>query len=304
MKVIINPKYNHLYKEINSIPASFEETREIIYDGRNTLKQTYINDISVVIKRFKKPHIINRIAYSFFRKSKAARSFFYSLKLKEHGFETPEPIAMIEQYDHLLLTHSYYICLYNTGETVRPLMENLTESNQPKLKAFARYTVKLHQAGILHLDYSPGNILINKSSNGNYTFSLIDINRMKFYKRMISQQKICKSMRRLCTSHEVLSFIMSDYASLQGWDINKTISLSIHYTNNFFKSYIYRRATRKEKTKHIIIYIMIFRMLRFLRSVFPSKSSIFKAAQIREKKIYDNYLKKYDFQKIFSEDYA
>ena len=135
MRVIVNPKYTHLQKQIEEIPKFFADEGKVVYDGRNNLKR-----ISVV--------------YSYFRQSKAARSYIYSMELQKHGFNTPEPIAMIEQFQKGLLTNSYYVCCYDNGETVRYLMDGKVEGNEDKLLAFARYTFALHQAGILHLDDS------------------------------------------------------------------------------------------------------------------------------------------------------
>lgn len=76
MRVIVNPKYAHLQKEIEEIPRSFQKERDVVYDGRNVLKRIGLGSIDVVVKSFKKPHIINRVVYSFFRQSKAERSIF------------------------------------------------------------------------------------------------------------------------------------------------------------------------------------------------------------------------------------
>jgi len=32
------------------------------------------------------------------RQSKAERSYIYSMEIQQHGFDTPEPVAMIEQF--------------------------------------------------------------------------------------------------------------------------------------------------------------------------------------------------------------
>lgn len=39
MRVIVNPKYAHLQKEIEEIPRSFQKERDVVYDGRNVLKR-------------------------------------------------------------------------------------------------------------------------------------------------------------------------------------------------------------------------------------------------------------------------
>ena len=143
MRVIVNPKYTHLQKQIEEIPKFFADEGKVVYDGRNILKRISLDNVDVVVKSFKKPHIINRVVYSYFRQSKAARSYIYSMELQKHGFNTPEPIAMIEQFQKGLLTNSYYVCCYDNGETVRYLMDGKVEGNEDKLLAFARYTFGL-----------------------------------------------------------------------------------------------------------------------------------------------------------------
>ena len=75
MRVIVNPKYAHLQKEIEEIPRSFQEKGDVVYDGRNVLKRIGLGSIDVVVKSFKKPHIINRVVYSAIK----SRAFLYLL---------------------------------------------------------------------------------------------------------------------------------------------------------------------------------------------------------------------------------
>ena len=62
------------------------------------------------------------------------------------------------------------------------------------LQALGVYVAELHQAGILHLDLSIGNILFEKDETGIH-FCLIDINRMKF--QSVDQVMGCKNFERL-----------------------------------------------------------------------------------------------------------
>lgn len=78
MRVIVNPKYTHLQKQIEEIPKFFADEGKVVYDGRNILKRISLDNVDVVVKSFKKPHIINRVVYSYFRQSKAARSYITS----------------------------------------------------------------------------------------------------------------------------------------------------------------------------------------------------------------------------------
>lgn len=69
------------------------------------------------------------------------------------------------------------------------------------------------------MDYSPGNILIHQNDANEYSFSLVDVNRMQLLSD-IDCDTVCRNMCRLCISREVLTYIMTEYASLRGWDIN------------------------------------------------------------------------------------
>lgn len=302
MRVIINPKYAYLQRQIEGIPKFFENEGDVVYDGRNILKRVNLDNVDVVVKSFKKPHIINRVVYSFFRQSKAERSYIYSMEIQKHGFDTPEPVAMIEQYQRGLLSHSYYVCCYDGGETVRCLMAGKVAGNEDKLLAFARYTVALHQAGILHLDYSPGNILIHQNDSNEYCFSLVDVNRMQLLAE-IDCDTVCRNMCRLCISREVLVYIMTEYASKRGWDVCSTVNLALYYSDQFFTSYIYRRAARKEKSKHIVSYILLFRLSRSIRKVFSWEPHISRTLIKQERRIYAKYLSPYDYCNLLSADY-
>ena len=53
MRVIVNPKYAHLQKEIEEIPRSFQKEGDVVYDGRNVLIRISLGSIDVVVKSFK-----------------------------------------------------------------------------------------------------------------------------------------------------------------------------------------------------------------------------------------------------------
>ena len=71
MKCVVNSKYKEFEEYVRQLPFSFDTEGEVIYDERNVLKRIRVKDMDWVVKRFKKPNVINRIVYSFFRKSKA-----------------------------------------------------------------------------------------------------------------------------------------------------------------------------------------------------------------------------------------
>jgi serine/threonine protein kinase len=49
------------------------------------------------------------------------------------------------------------------------------------LQAIGRFTAELYKRGVLHQDYSGGNILFNEDGS---KIEIIDLNRIKFYRKM------------------------------------------------------------------------------------------------------------------------
>jgi hypothetical protein len=187
-----------------------------IHKARNELKIIELEGIKTVVKSFKVPHLFNRIVYTFFRKSKAYKSYHNALRLQELAISTPQPIALIEFFSSGLLADSYFISeFFDYDFTIRtPLLEPL-EDREAIFTAFAAYTYELHQKGVWHLDYSPGNILIKRSEQG-YQFSIVDINRMEF--REISALEGCENFNKLWASNEELEIMGREYARLSGLD--------------------------------------------------------------------------------------
>jgi tRNA A-37 threonylcarbamoyl transferase component Bud32 len=232
MKTVINPTYNDLKSFVERIPSIFELQGESIYKDRNELKCYTTDGYHIVVKKFRKPHIINRIAYSFFRPSKAKRAYEFALKLLQVGVETPAPIAFIEQYESGLLAHGYFICIFEKEyEHIRDLMDG-TQKDSDLLKKLAMYIADLHANGVLHLDMSPGNILYKKSADKVH-FSLVDNNRMQFMP-IISTEKRYKSLKRLTEDKEILIEMAKYYAKASGLDEAESIEKISRYSAKFF----------------------------------------------------------------------
>jgi len=208
MNYKLNPIFGDDFKDFTlGIRDSFSSQSQTIHKARNELKIIAYKDVSTVVKSFKKPHILNRIVYSFFKDSKAKKSYEYSLKLKDFS---PKPIAYIEFYEDNLLNDSYFISeefIYDF--TIRePLLNKNFKDRDSIFKAFARFTLEIHNHGIFHEDYSPGNILIKKE-NEHYTFKIVDVNRMGFFE--LSQEDRAKNFSKLWASEEALKIIATEY---------------------------------------------------------------------------------------------
>jgi len=236
MKIVINQKYSSLQSFVENLPNIFSSVGELIYKERNILKCYTVDGYNIVVKQYKKPHFINRIAYTFFRPSKAKRSYEYALKLLELGIETPAPIAYIEEYNSGLLTYSYLFSIYEKDfSIIRDLMDGI-QIDDELLKALALYIANLHKNGVLHLDISPGNLLYKKEKNQVH-FTAIDINRMQFPDEITTEMRY-KNFNRLSDNPDVLTKIAKFYAAATNLDEQETIKKINKYSAKFF-------ATRK-----------------------------------------------------------
>jgi len=82
--------------KVLEIVNSFGHTGETFWKKRNTIKIFDLGDEKWNVKSFQVPHLINRFAYKYVRKSKARRSFEHAEILLDKGIKTPKPIAYIE----------------------------------------------------------------------------------------------------------------------------------------------------------------------------------------------------------------
>jgi len=201
-------------------------TKESIHKARNELKIIPFNNLSTVVKSFKVPHLLNRFIYTYFRDSKAKKSYEYSLKI---GDFTPKPIGYIEFYQSGLLHKSYFISEeFAYDFTIRePLLDANFPDKESVFKAFASFTYKLHEKGILHKDYSPGNILIKKEANS-YTFKIVDINRMEF--KALTQDERLQNFDKLWAKDDDLRIIIKEYAKIANMNESEAVTKALRYS--------------------------------------------------------------------------
>ena len=215
------------YKDfLLNIKSYFQANSQTIHKARNELKIVPFNNLSTVVKSFKVPHIINKIAYTFFRDSKAKKSYEYSQKI---GDFTPPPIGYIEFYRNGLIDESYFISEeFKYDFTIRePLLETNFTDRDEIFRAFTRFTLELHNANIFHNDYSPGNILIKKE-NGKFIFKIVDINRMDFFD--LDEESRAKNFSKLWASDDILTTMATEYKKHYECSEN-FITQVLHYSN-------------------------------------------------------------------------
>ncbi len=218
MKIIINPKYQALEPLVRKLidPSFFSQNGTTIYDKRNTIKVLEVDGLKLVIKSYGHITTFNRLIYGKLRKSKALRAQLFAERLRGLGIDTPEEVAMLEQYRHGLLDRSYFISRYTDDIPLRQVIEcqTRTQAEERVLESFADFLFQVHQAGVLHKDLNIDNVLFHEEG-GSYKFQFIDINRMSFRRKLSLWQRLYNVRRFRCTMADYL-YILDCYAKRLG----------------------------------------------------------------------------------------
>ena len=237
-------------KRFQHILDKFHESDHALGNPRNTIRVIDFDGKKLVVKSFKTPNFFNKIAYRFFRPSKAARSFDNANYLLEHNIGTPAPIGYLEKKTATAFYDSYYVSEYVDHDfTYREILNDDTlESKEEILRAFTRFIYKLHEANVYFLDNSPGNTLIAQSQKG-YQFFLVDLNRMKFYD--IPYEDRLKNFQRLSPHKWTYEIMGDEYARLSGTDSKVAIEKMWMYTQQFQEKF-HKKKRLKNKLKNIV----------------------------------------------------
>lgn len=246
MKYIVSPLFAAFDAKIQECILTFQSSGILFGNGqRNKIKLFEWDDKTINIKSFKIPNLINKIAYRYFRKSKARRSFEYATTLLEKGIGTPQPIAYLENYNWLGLTSSFYVSEHLVTElTFRELVE-IPEypENEIILRQFTQFCFDLHEKGIEFLDHSPGNTLIKKVGDQKYAFYLVDLNRMNFHTTMDFDMRM-KNLSRLTPKKEMIAIMSEEYAKF--YPQSKEI---VHEKMWFFTQDFQQKFAKKKRIK-------------------------------------------------------
>lgn len=229
-KIYVASDFCTLTDYAKALPALFKYNYgTIIYKGRNELREMDWYGTKVVVKSFRVPNLINRIAYGVFRSSKAQRSFEYAEMLRREGIGSPAPVAYYTERNGLLFTHSYYVCLKSECPySYVNLMRGDFPGQEEILRAIARTTAALHEKGYLHKDYSRGNILFRRTDKG-VEVEIIDLNRIRF--RTVDMEEGCRNFERLPGTPEMFAILADEYAKARGFDANECLKLILKYNN-------------------------------------------------------------------------
>ena len=239
----INPKYEHLRGFIERIPETMEVEGTYIYGGRRNLivKMMATDGTILNVKRFQQPRWLNRFIYSTgIRTPKGRRAFNYPDVLLVKGIDTPEAVAYIEDRNTIgLLRQCWFISIQCPYEhLLYELGDAKPELYEPMAEALARFAAHMHNNEVLHLDFSPGNILWD-SKDGQYAFSVVDINRMRFGK--VSMNDGAKSFARLWGPKRFIRLLVEEYAHQRGFNPESCVAITMKERVRFWTRYQKKR---------------------------------------------------------------
>lgn len=201
---------------IAQVPTLFDNGGTLIHNARNQIRVFDVNGLPVNIKKYCIPPIVNRVLYSLgWRSPKTVSSFRNAQMILEKGFLTPRPYGYILERKHGLLGFSYFIS--EQVQNMKPM--GYKKHAAELIDALAKFTADMHQKGLLHIDYTPNNILFAQA-DGKYTFSLVDINRFKFYSQPIPTGAVLTNLMKPFHDDEQLTYFVKAYATCRGWDEN------------------------------------------------------------------------------------
>ena len=244
MKYKINSKSEFEHKQLEDLISSFSDEGSSLFKSRNEIKVFRVDGVDLNIKKFRVPNLINKIAYRFFRKSKAQRSFEYASYLQKNDIGTPKPIAYFEWLENFQFLESFYVSEHlETDLTYRELVNNLNFPDHEKiLRSFTRFTFELHQKNIQFLDHSPGNTLIKKEGD-TYRFYLVDLNRMNF--KELSFDERMQNFSRLTPHVEMIRIMANEYAKLIDKPEDEVFNKMWYYTDRFQKKFHRKKRLKK-----------------------------------------------------------
>lgn len=222
--VFVNEAYKGLSDFVKVLPVHFKNgDGEVIYKGRNELREFNCKGLNLVVKSFRKPNLVNQIVYGLFRSSKAERSYEYADMLLKSGIGSPYPVAYYTERTGLFFTRSYYVSLKSECPyTYYDLVKTDFPGQEQILRAIARTTAAMHEHGYLHKDYSRGNILF-KETDGGVKVEIIDLNRIRFME--IGMEVGCKNFERLPGTQKMFTVLADEYAKARGFDFYKCFQL-------------------------------------------------------------------------------
>lgn len=303
-----------LHQKLEAVVAAYVRGAElplgvhcsVLYSGRNTLYRVRLRaeGASYAIKCFGHLPLWRRIYYSYLGTSKAARSFANAERLIELGFGTPSPIGYQEERNRWgLIESSSFSCELLEG-VERGIYPEVYGYSAPEgfLEALALFVASLHEAGVEHLDLSPGNILYRYSRGEGYRFYLVDLNRMSFSATSLDLPTAADNVARLFVARSVSTQFAWHYAEARGWD-RRPVMQAINASCDRFWLRRLGKLSRRWCAQALALswgrYYQItlaYRLVRAVRSSLPRGGGFATRLWGSEEQLYGRYLSAEDIR--------
>ncbi len=244
---------------LGALPLRLDSTpsEDVLWRRRNLIFRYRLkNGETVVVKQWRFCGILSGLRMSF-RGTKAERSFRAALMLDGMGVSTPRPILWWWRRSGLLRADAAYVCIEKTGSAqIRALQggrvyapgnySSMMRRRAEHLRAAGSIAGRLHEAGLMHHDYTAGNILLEQLASGEWRYNLVDLNRVRRH-RSISPARGIRNLARLEFGEpEDVDELLGAYCAERG--------MSVEHARPLYFSYLRRRMRiifLKERTYRI-----------------------------------------------------
>jgi len=224
MKIILNPKYEHLREYLKNLEYHFVHDGKEIYRDRNIVKTIVVDGLKLCVKKYASPSLPGKIAQRIYKTPKGKKAYYRPLQLRERGIESPEPVAFVKYTKGLVGSTTYFVCLYSEYRYNMVDALSLPASERDELiTAFARFVARLHERGFLHRAFSSTNVLYD-FVGGKYRFTLIDTNSIRTG-RPINVERGCVNLAQLAGDDEFFTKLAREYALVRGENPLKCIEI-------------------------------------------------------------------------------
>lgn len=185
---------------------SAPQAESILRSARNIIwKVTTPQGQTVTAKQPQRMHAHKRLLDRY-RPSKARRSWIAANELLRRGVRTARPIAYFERWDDKTLMDNLFLCElvehdFTAREMLTAFQKGATDFQGVKAedayKQLADFLLLMHSRAVFFRDLAGGNILIKKQGK-TLQFTLIDVNRARFFYRKISLSQRLSDLTRIC----------------------------------------------------------------------------------------------------------
>lgn len=248
LKAVVSPEYAGLAGFATSLPRQLNEGKgEVLHAGRNEVRLFRENGLRLVVKRYKRVNAMQRVVYSFFRRTKAERAFAFAKELRERGVDTPREVAYIEESRNGLFETGYFVSLERPYPPAFDQLVPPKDFDHRLAEDLAAFICYMHSRGILHGDMNFGNFLYHYDNEGRCHFCVIDTNRSRFRRGYPSRKECLWNFRTTTHRRDVFEYIVQAYARLRGWDEAKATKEALRYLDKFEKKHRYKERLKTLK---------------------------------------------------------